>query len=124
MQTSAKVLIAEDSLVLRERYRKIFERILVTLTLAEDGWEALEKIKREHFHLIITDIMMPRMDGFEFTRQARALPEYRDVPVFVVSSKKQEEDLHKAWAVGVTEYIFKPFEGDRLLSIVRHYLGL
>jgi two-component system chemotaxis sensor kinase CheA len=123
-QPLSRVIIAEDSEVIRKSYTHLFEGVPVSLTLAEDGLVALERLEREQFHLIVTDIMMPRMDGIELARRARTLPQYRNIPILVVSSMTGQDHLARALEAGVTEYIFKPFEGDRLLSTVKKYLRL
>ncbi|MBI2061140.1 MAG: hybrid sensor histidine kinase/response regulator [Nitrospirae bacterium] len=118
----ARVLVVDDSAVLRKMYEKLFERAQVQLFMAEDGLDGWEKVQSERFDLIVTDIMMPRMDGIEFARHVRSLPGYREVPILVVSSRKQDQDVAAGFEAGVNEYIFKPLEGNRLLSTVRRYL--
>ena len=93
------------------------------VTTAIDGQVGLELAQRQRFDLVSTDVMMPRMDGYELTRALRALPEYRDVPIVMVTSRGERIDRVRGFDAGVDEYITKPHDRQLLLRAVRKLLG-
>lgn len=116
-----KVLIVDDEYTMRE---------LVSLSLepdyevikAEDGIQGLEEVKKDLPDLIILDIMMPKLDGFEFCRRMKGNPRTEKIPILMLTAKHQVQDLQKAVLLGVDEYITKPFEPDMLKKRVDAYL--
>jgi len=86
---------------------------------AVDGMDALSKLKGQDLQLILTDINMPNMDGLEFTRRIRAMPDYRFVPVVLLTSESNPEKKQLGKAAGATAWIVKPFNPDQLLAVVK-----
>lgn len=86
---------------------------------ASDGREALEKIEAEHPDLVILDVMMPYVDGFEVLRTMKSTPDTTDIPVIMLTAKAQDEDVFKGWQSGVDCYLTKPFNPTELLSFVK-----
>ncbi|MCA9677188.1 MAG: response regulator, partial [Myxococcales bacterium] len=82
-----------------------------------------ELARSRAFDLISTDVMMPRMDGYELTRALRALPEYADTPIVMVTSRGERIDRVRGFDAGVDEYITKPHDRQLLLRAVRRLLG-
>jgi DNA-binding response OmpR family regulator len=72
--------------------------------------------------LVLLDIMMPRIDGYEVARSLRADAEFSNIPIIMLSAKAQEEDIQKGIDVGVNEYITKPFSPEHLVHVVTDYL--
>ncbi|MGB9609146.1 MAG: response regulator [Minisyncoccia bacterium] len=107
MEDSPKILIVEDdkflSLVLKGR----LEREGITVYQAFDGKEALNLLKQEIPNLILLDLIMPNMSGFEFLENLRQDPQYASIPVVVISNLGQESDVSKAKTLGVIEYYVK-----------------
>jgi two-component system chemotaxis response regulator CheY len=89
---------------------------------AEDGVAALEVLKLRHVDLIITDVNMPRMDGIEFTRQARGLPAFQRTPILLLTTESDPEIKAKGRAAGATGWIVKPFRQDQLLAVIAKVL--
>jgi len=90
---------------------------------AHDGQEALEIAIRERPDLIVMDIKMPRMTGYEACRRIRAEPGLHDVPVVLLSAKGQKAEIEEGWEVGATDYMLKPYAPATLIGRVRELLG-
>ena len=92
--------------------------------VAISGEEALDKVRTEQFDLVVTDIQMPGIDGFELTRRLRTMERYQDVPVVIVSSLARDEDKRRAMEVGAQAYIVKgSFDQGSLLSAIEALIG-
>ena len=117
----SRILIVED----HPQMAQFLQEILSPhyhCTIAFDGMEALERIEKEHFDLITSDIMMPRLDGFQFREKVNALPKYRHIPFILISAKTLEEDKIRGFTLGVDDYIVKPFNKEELLARVQNLL--
>ncbi|HEY4056522.1 MAG TPA: response regulator, partial [Kofleriaceae bacterium] len=93
------------------------------VTVAVDGQHGLELAKQKRFDLVSTDVVMPRMDGYELTRALRALPEYAETPIVMVTSMGERIDRVRGFDAGVDEYITKPHDRTLFLKAVRKLLG-
>lgn len=91
---------------------------------AYDGFEAIEKAKAEKPDLVLLDIMMPGMDGYEVCRKLRVDPETKDMVVAMVSAKKEDHDILEGIDVGAIAYITKPFDGFELSEKVSELLEI
>lgn len=117
------ILVVEDSLTTRELERSILESAGYRVDTAVDGLEGWEKIKKQKYDMIIIDILMPRMDGFELTQVIRSSEDHRDLPVVIVTTKNTDEDRKKGIEVGADEYIVKAtFDQQKLLSCVERLI--
>lgn len=120
----ARILVTDDS----EINTKIVERILKNenfeIVTALCGKEALEKISKVSFDLILLDIVMPDMSGFEVCEKMRSNPETRDIPVIFLTGNNDEESLLKGFEVGGQDYVTKPFKSAELLARVRTHVAL
>ncbi len=116
------VLLAEDSDTVRESLRRLLVEDGYQVVTARDGAEALAAAERQHFDLVSTDVMMPRMDGYELTRALRSRPEYKDTPIMMITSRGERIDRVRGFDAGVDEYITKPHDRSRLLSAIRKLL--
>lgn len=85
---------------------------------AFDGQEALDKVVAQSPDMIVLDVMMPRVDGFEVLRQLQADAQYQKIPVIMLTAKAQDADIFKGWASGVSSYLTKPFNPRELLVFV------
>ncbi|WP_148219308.1 SpoIIE family protein phosphatase [Azospirillum sp. B510] len=116
----ARVLIVDDNRMNRNLLTALLERGGITLIdQAEDGQDALTRMERCKPDLILLDLMMPRMDGFEMCRHLRADPRWKSLPVLVQSSLDRPEDRARAFIAGATDYITKPVSAVELLARVR-----
>jgi two-component system chemotaxis response regulator CheY len=86
------------------------------------GFDALRLLPRENVDLIITDINMPDINGLELISYVRNNPNYKDIPLFIVSTEGSEKDLEKGLALGANEYLVKPFDPLNLQKLIQQYL--
>ncbi len=121
--SSAHVLLVEDSDIVRESLRRILTESGYVVTTAIDGAHGLELAKTKRFDLVSTDVVMPRMDGYELTRALRAMPEYAETPIVMVTSMGERIDRVRGFDAGVDEYITKPHDRTQLVRVVRKLLG-
>jgi CheY-like chemotaxis protein len=91
---------------------------------AENGREGLERLgQHANTDLVLLDIMMPEMDGYETARAIRAIPRYEHLPIISLTAKAMKGDREKALAAGVSDYIAKPVDVDELVSMMRNWLA-
>ena len=117
-----RILVVED----QEDNRQILRDLLdahYAVTEAENGEEALAAVARERPDLILMDIQMPIMDGYDATRTIKAEPDLKSIPIVAVSSFAMKGDEEKARAAGCNHYVTKPYSPVQLLRIIRSYLG-
>jgi two-component system chemotaxis sensor kinase CheA len=115
----ASVLVVDDSAVTRTLEKGILEAAGYQVRVAADGVAALELLRREPCDLVVTDVEMPRMDGFALTAQVRADDRLRDLPVVLVTSLDSDDDRRRGVEVGADAYIVKgAFDQDRLLETI------
>ncbi len=118
-----KVLIVDDSSLTREFHSAIIIDAGFTCITASDGNEGLEKVASDNFNIILTDINMQGMDGYEFIRRVRQLAAYDDVPIVIISTECQERDRQKGFNVGANLYLVKPINPRRMISAVGALVG-
>ena len=118
----AKILIADDSATAAAILCKALAPLGHTILVATDGAEAQKTIKDEHPDLVILDIIMPRMNGFQLCRSIRSDPDLKDLPIIVVTSMDRESDRYWGLKQGADEYLVKPVDPSLLVDKVRHYL--
>ena len=120
---SSHVLLVEDSDIVRESLRRLLAEAGYLVTVAVDGQHGFETARTKRFDLVSTDVVMPRMDGYELTRALRAMPEYANTPIVMVTSRGERIDRVRGFDAGVDEYITKPHDRQLLLRTVRKLLG-
>lgn len=118
-----KILVVDDEPPIVRLMEFILARQGHEMLVAVNGQEALDKVRTHQPDLVLLDIMMPRIDGYEVARTLRADPATADLPIIMLSAKAQEEDIQKGMDVGVNEYITKPFSPDQLVHVVGDYLS-
>ena len=116
------VLVVEDSVTQREMITDLLRGSGLTVTVATDGVEALAQIQGEPPDLVVLDIVMPRMNGYEVCRRLKANPNTQDVPVVMCSSKGEEFDRYWGMKQGADAYIAKPFQPTELVGTVKQLL--
>jgi DNA-binding response OmpR family regulator len=117
------ILVVDDepNIVLSLEFLMSKEGYLVRT--ARDGEEALEAIRESPPDLVLLDVMMPRLDGFEVCQTVRANPEWKDMRIVILTAKGREVDQEKGLALGADDYITKPFSTRGLMEKVRKTLG-
>jgi twitching motility two-component system response regulator PilH len=116
------VLIVEDSIAQREMITDLLKASGLTVSIASDGVEALEAILSEPPDLVVLDIVMPRMNGYEVCRRLKSDPKTQNVPVVMCSSKGEEFDRYWGMKQGADAYIAKPFQPTELVGTVKQLL--
>lgn len=116
------VLVVEDSVAQRQMISDLLRGSGLTVTVASDGIEALEKIQGQRPDLVVLDIVMPRMNGYEVCRRLKADPKTQHVPVVMCSSKGEEFDRYWGMKQGADAYIAKPFQPTELVGTVKQLL--
>jgi len=122
-QTEARssVLVVDDSLTVRKITGRMLEREGYQVATAKDGADALEQLAENVPDIILSDIEMPRMDGFDLVRNLRADPRTRDIPVIMITSRLADKHRDYARKLGANEYLGKPYDEDELLALLRQY---
>ncbi len=116
------VLIVEDSKAIRSMIRVSLEEAGFFAVEAGNGFEALKTLPTRRFDLIITDINMPDINGLELISFVKSNPEYKDIPLVIVSTEKSDEDKKRGLALGAAGYVVKPFTKNDLMSMVKSVL--
>ena len=117
------VLVVEDSRTQAEHLRQTLERAGVHATVALDGEWALQKARDPAIELVLSDIVMPKMNGYELTRRLRADPATRHLPVVLMTSLNEPEDVVRALAAGADNFVNKPYSERALLSRLERTLA-
>jgi response regulator RpfG family c-di-GMP phosphodiesterase len=117
-----KVLIVDDSKTVRMVLSKQLTSRNIFVDLADNGESGLEKIQKEHFDLIVTDINMPRMDGYTLCREIKKDPLIKSVPVIILSTNESDEDIEKGFEVGAAAYVTKNNASTELLPYIEDVL--
>jgi chemosensory pili system protein ChpA (sensor histidine kinase/response regulator) len=115
------VLVVDDSLTVRRVAQRMLVREGYRVTLAKDGLDALERLAEEVPAMVLSDIEMPRMDGFDLVRNMRADARLRDLPVIMITSRIAQKHRDYAAELGVDHYLGKPYSEEELLSLVARY---
>ena len=119
-----RVLVVDDSLVAGELQKNILLGAGYESEIASDGLEALECLHRKEWDLVVADVDMPRMTGFELTERIRADDQFRDIPVIIVTSRDTVDDRRRGFEVGADAYVLKrEFDQSQLLDTVRRLIG-
>jgi len=113
-----KILVVDDERHIVRLVEVNLQRAGYAVVTAYDGIEALEKVKAEKPDMIVLDVMMPRMDGFEVLQNLQANPATSEIPVIMLTAKAQDADIFKGWQSGVSSYLTKPFNPRELLTFV------
>jgi two-component system chemotaxis response regulator CheY len=113
------IMTVDDSASMRQMVGVVLRGGGYEVIEAVDGLDALSKLKGQELHLFLSDINMPNMDGLEFTRRLRAMPQYKFVPVVLLTTESHPEKKQEGKAAGATAWIVKPFSPDQLLAVVK-----
>jgi DNA-binding response OmpR family regulator len=117
-----KILLVDDSPTAILWQRMILEEDQYEIVVATDGEEGIRAARAERPDLVLLDVMMPRMSGFEVLRTLRAEADLRDIPVIMVTTRGATPDVMEGYESGCNEYVTKPLDRAELLTKVRSYL--
>ena len=115
------VLVVDDSITVRRVTQRLLKREGYRVALANDGQDALEKLREEKPDVVLSDIEMPRMDGFELVRHIRSSPDLKDLPVIMITSRIAQKHRDLANELGVDHYLGKPYSEEELLGLIQGY---
>ncbi|MDO8413899.1 MAG: Hpt domain-containing protein [Gallionellaceae bacterium] len=121
IQTQPLVLVVDDSLTVRKVTSRMLIRAGYQVVTAKDGVDALEKLAEFTPAVILLDIEMPRMDGFELTKRLRGDPKTRYLPIIIITSREAEKHRLYAQELGVNAYLGKPYQEEELLEHIKFY---
>ncbi len=118
------VLIVDDSEFTRNYHSYILREAGFDVVTAVDGADALEKLYSQTFELVITDINMANMDGYEFIRRVRSSGDYDNLPIIIISTESESEDKSRGFLAGANFYIVKPSDPAPLIENILMVLGI
>jgi len=119
LQQRRRILVVDDERHIVRLVQVNLERAGYQVVSAFDGKEALKKVDSEQPNLIVLDVMMPHMDGFEVLKRLRGNAATKNIPVIMLTAKAQDADVFRGWASGVDCYLTKPFNPMELLTFVK-----
>ena len=118
------ILVVDDSITVRRVTQRLLKRKGYRVVLAADGLQALERLQDELPTVVLSDIEMPRMDGFDLARNIRGDTRLRNLPIIMITSRIAEKHREHARELGVDHYLGKPYSEEELLGLIRHYCAL
>ncbi len=118
------ILIIDDSPTIRKMIQMVLKPLGVKVFEANNGIEGIEILNREKMDLVMSDLNMPEMNGFDFIRYMRQNENYINTPAIIISTEKKQESLDTAKELGVSEYIIKPFKMPELQAVIKRLLNI
>jgi len=122
MAMKIKIMIVDDDSTTRKILGMYVKQKGFEVVMAENGFDALEKLARERVSLIMTDLNMPNMDGIELIKNLKANPDYAEIPVMMITTESDEVERQKAMAAGAAAYLVKPVTGDAVAAHVKEII--
>jgi DNA-binding response OmpR family regulator len=123
MNVRKKILVVDDSATIVMMVRMVLGRDRYQVITAGDGVEGVAKARAERPDLVLMDVVMPRMSGFEACRELRAHADTSEIPIILVTTRGEPESVEKGFESGCSDYVTKPINGLELLSKVQSCLG-
>jgi CheY-like chemotaxis protein len=117
------ILLVEDDVRNVFALTSVFEPRGARVRIARNGREALAAVRESRPDLVLMDVMMPEMDGLTATRELRREPAYRDLPIIVLTAKAMRDDYQESLAAGANDYMAKPIDVDKLVSLCRVWIS-
>ena len=121
VHTVPLVMVVDDSLTVRKITSRMLLREGFEVATAKDGVDGLQQLQDIEPDIILLDIEMPRMDGFEFARNVRADAKTKGIPIIMITSRTADKHRNRAVELGVNEYMGKPYQEEQLLVLIRNY---
>lgn len=118
------ILVVDDSKTIRNLVAFVLKAEGFKVSTAEDGLDAMEKLYNlDPVDLIVSDVNMPRMDGFTFIKNIRMQDAYKDIPIIVLSTEGQEKDMQTGLNIGANLYMVKPAQPEKMVRNIKMLLG-
>lgn len=118
------ILVVDDSKTIRNLVAFVLKGEGFKVSTAEDGLDAIEKLSAiDPVDLIVSDVNMPRMDGFTFIKNIRSQDIYKDIPIIVLSTEGQEKDIQYGMSLGANLYMIKPAQPEKMVRNIKMLLG-
>ena len=118
-----KVLVVDDDVRNIYALSSVLEEAGMNVVFAENGKDGIEMLENtEGISIVLMDVMMPEMDGYETMRRVRQMPEFKNLPILALTAKAMKGDREKCLAAGASDYVTKPVDPDQLLSLMRVWL--
>ncbi|MDF1615607.1 cache domain-containing protein [Desulfurivibrio dismutans] len=118
-----RLLLVEDNAINRELAMELLHDLGLTVEVAVDGWEGVEKVKREKFDLVLMDIQMPVLDGLNATREIRKDTRFAELPIVAMTAHAMRGDKEKSLAAGMNDHLTKPIDPEHLAATLVHWLA-
>jgi CheY-like chemotaxis protein len=112
------ILVVDDDELVLLAIQELLTPLGFSVTRASNGADALQKAASQQFDIVILDVIMPEMDGFEICRKMRQLPAYHEMPILMLTAKSGEEDKQRGMEAGANLYLPKPIAPKRLIALV------
>lgn len=119
---SKVIMTADDSTSIRQMVSFTLTQAGYEVVQAVDGQDAVNKLGNTHVDMLITDLNMPNLDGFGLIQQVRAMPQFKFMPIIMLTTESQGDMKQKGKAVGATGWIVKPFKPEQLLAVIKKVL--
>jgi len=116
------VMVVDDSVTVRKVTTRFLERQGFNVIVAKDGVDALQVLQESTPDLMLLDIEMPRMDGFEVAKNMRSTQRWKELPIIMITSRTGDKHREHAFSIGVNEYLGKPYQEEALLKAIRSLL--
>lgn len=123
MAKRKKILLVDDANTARLMVKMILRQSGFDIVTANDGVEAVEQVEKEQPDLVLMDVIMPRMNGFEAVKEIRAMNGFQDVPIIMVTTRGEEENVRRGFEYGCSDYLTKPINNVELLAKIYSFLG-
>lgn len=117
------ILVVDDSAAIRQLVSFTLKKEGYDVAEGSDGADALNKARARRYDLVLTDQNMPQMDGLSLIRNLRALPQYRSVPILILTTESSDSMKQQGRAGGATGWLVKPFDPQKLIDVVKKLLG-
>lgn len=117
-----KVMVVDDSSGVRKFVKYSLRVRNYKVITAEDGLDALEKLKDQEIDLLLTDLNMPNLDGYSLIKKIRDSEDYTNLPIIILTSEEDEKEKNMGFEAGANEYLVKPFKPEKVIKLVDKYL--
>lgn len=118
----ATILTADDSPSMRQMIAFTLENAGYQVIEAVDGQDALERLSTAPVQMLVTDLNMPNLDGIELIKRVRTLPQYKYIPIIMVTTESEDSRKQQGKAAGATGWIVKPFRAEQLVAVAKRFL--